>query len=73
MTEQSGRFLKFLIDFIAFNIRLSKSSFAVALLMVSVVMSFIFESIIANFAYARKIPEKYLSIQRNTTKKCLGN
>ena len=38
MTEQSGRFLIFLIDFIAFNIRLSKSSFAIASSMVSVVV-----------------------------------
>ena len=60
MTEQSGRFLIFPIDFIAFNIRLSKSSFAIASSMVSMVMSFIFETIIVTFAYARKIPEKYL-------------
>ena len=60
MTEQSGRFLIFLIDFIAFSIRLSKSSFAIASLMVSVVMLFMFESTIVKFAYARKMPGKYL-------------
>ena len=60
MTEQSGRFLIFLIDFIAFNITLSKSSFAVDSSMVSMVMSFIFETTIVKSAYARKIPEKYL-------------
>ena len=60
MTEQSGCFLIFLIDFITFNIRLSKSLFAVASSMVSVVMSFIFETTIVKFAYPRKIPEKYL-------------
>ena len=68
MTEQSGRFLIFLIDFIAFNITLSKSSFAIASSMVSVVMSFIFETTLVKFAYARKIPEKYINreiYQRN--------
>ena len=60
MTEQSGRFLIFLIDFIAYNIRLFKFSFAIASSMVFMVMSFIFETTIAKFAYAREIPEKYL-------------
>ena len=60
MTEQSGRFLTFLIDFIAFNIRLSKSSFAIASSMICVVMPFIFETAVVKFAYARKIPEKYV-------------
>ena len=60
MTEQSGRFLIFLINFIASNIRIFKSSFAIASSMVSVVMSFIFETTIVKFAYARKIPKKYL-------------
>ena len=54
MTEQSGRFLIFLINFIASNIRIFKSSFAIASSMVSVVMSFIFETTIVKFAYARK-------------------
>ena len=60
MTEQSGRFLVFLIGFIAFNIRSSKSSFAIASSMVSVVISFIFETTIVNL----HMPEKY---QRNMT------
>ena len=46
MTEKSGCILIFLIDFKALNIRLSKSSFAIASPMVSVVMSFIFEAAI---------------------------
>ena len=71
MTEQSGHFLIFCIDFIAFNIGLSKSSFAIASLMISVVMLFIFETTILKFAYARKIPKKY--INRNIPEKCLGN
>ena len=57
MTEQSGRFLIFLFDFIALNIRLSKSSFAIASSMVSIV---IVKTTIMKFAHARKIPEKYL-------------
>ena len=61
MTQQSGRFLIFLIDFIEFIIRLSKSSFAIVSLMVSLVMSFIFETTIVKFAYASKIPEKYVN------------
>ena len=61
MMEQFVRFLILLIDFIAFNIRLSKSSFAIASSMVSVVMSFIFETSIVKFAYARKIPENYIN------------
>ena len=68
MTEQFGRFLIFLIDFMAFNIRLSKSSFAIVSLMVSVGMTFIFETTSLKFAYARKIPEKYINreiYQRN--------
>ena len=68
MTEQFGRFLIFLIDFMAFNIRLSKSSFAIVSLMVSVGMTFIFETTFLKFAYARKIPEKYINreiYQRN--------
>ena len=58
MTEQSGRFLIFHIDFIAFNIRLSKSSFAIASSIVFVVMSFMFETASVKFAYPRKILEK---------------
>ena len=68
MTEQFVRFLILLIDFIAFNIRLCKSSFAIASSMVSVVMSFIFETTVVKFAYARRIPEKYVNreiYQRN--------
>ena len=68
MMEQFVRFLILLIDFIAFNIRLSKSSFAIASSMVSVVMSFIFEATVVKFAYARRIPEKYVNreiYQRN--------
>ena len=68
MTEQFVRFLILLIDFIGFNIRLSKSSFAIASSMVSVVMSFIFEATVVKFAYARRIPEKYVNreiYQRN--------
>ena len=37
-------FLLFLIDFIAFNVRLSKSLLTIASSIVSVVMSFIFET-----------------------------
>ena len=61
MTKQWGRFLTFLIDFIAFNIRLSKSSFAVASSMVSVVKLFLFQTAMVKFAYARKIPENYIN------------
>ena len=42
--EQSGSFIIFLSDFMAFNIRFSKSSIAIASILVSVVMSFIFET-----------------------------
>ena len=44
MTEQKGRFLIFLIDFIAFNIRLSKSLLAIAPSIVVVGMLFMFET-----------------------------
>ena len=66
MTKQSGRFLTFLIVFIAFNIRLSIFSFAIASSMVSMVMSFIFETTIVKFACARKVPEKYVTEKYTT-------
>ena len=68
MTEQPGSFLIFLINFRAFITRLSKYSFANVSSMVSVVMPFTFETNIVKFAYARKIPEKYINreiYQRN--------
>ena len=72
MTEQSGRFLIFLIDFIAFNIRLSKSSFAIASSMVSVVMSFYIWNYHCEICIRQKNTRE-ISIQRNIREKCLGN
>ena len=71
MTEQSGSFLIFLIDFVAFNIRLSKSSLSIASSVVSVVMSFIFETTIEIWIHQKNTREIFIQI--NITEKCIGN